>query len=145
MSIMASPQKSIERARAGRHGTGPRTARGKARSKLNAWRHGLAAVRLPATGAIDRDAERLAEAIAGPNPDACRLYFVRIAAEAELELRRVRAVRLSLLAATMPAGLGASHLGHQKPAPASRLPNLPRLDRYEQRALSRRNRALRLL
>jgi hypothetical protein len=137
---MASPQKSTERARAGRHSTGPRTAKGKARSNQNALQHGLA-VRLRWTGAIDRDIECLASVIAGPNPDGCRLYFARIAAEAELELRRVRAVRLSWLAATMPADLEACQTHPQ----AARLPNLPRLDRYEQRALSRRNRALRLL
>lgn len=144
MSIMASPKKGTERARAGRHSTGPRTAKGKARSSQNALQHGLA-VRLRWTGAIDRDIECLASVIAGPNPDPCRLHFARIAAEAELELRRVRAARLSWLAATMPADLRASHLGHQTHVPAARLPNLPRLDRYEQRALSRRNRALRLL
>ena len=137
------PHKRATNRRAVQHSPGPRTAKGKARSSQNALQHGLA-VRLHWTRAIDRDIECLASVIAGPNPDACRLHFARIAAEAELELRRVRAVRLSLLAATMPADLGASHLGRQTHVPA-RLPNLPRLDRYEQRALSRRNRVLWLM
>jgi hypothetical protein len=141
---MAPPQKTVANPRNAHYRAGPRTAKGKARSSHNALQHGLAA-RLPWTGATGRDIECLASVIAGPNPDACRLHFARIAAEAELELRRVRAVRLSWLAATMPADVGASHLGHQTQVPAARLPNLLRLDRYEQRALSRRNRALRLL
>ena len=101
-------------------------------------------VRLPATGAIDRDVERLASAIAGANPDLCRCHFAKIAAEAELELRRVRAVRLSLLAPRSQAGSAASEPNHETHAQAAMLLNLPPLDRYE-RALSRRNRALRLL
>jgi hypothetical protein len=84
----------------------------------------------------------LASAIAGPNPDPCRLHFAKIAAEAEVDLRRVRAVRLSLLASRMSAASEPAHGSH---APVATLPILPRLDRYEQRALSRRNRALRLL
>jgi hypothetical protein len=102
-------------------------------------------VRLPIAGATDRDIERLTSAIAGPNPDPCRLHFAKLAAEAELELRRVRAVRLSLLATRSPVGLAASELNHKNHAPAATLLALSRLDRYEQRALSRRNRALRLL
>jgi hypothetical protein len=139
---MAQPRKLATNRRTVQHRPGPRTAKGKARSSQNALQHGLA-VRLPWTGTTDRDIEFMASVIVGPNPDACRLHFARIAAEAELELRRVRAVRLSWLAATLPAGLGASHLGHQ--APAVGLPNLLRLERYEQRALARRNRALRFL
>jgi hypothetical protein len=126
------------------HSTGPRTAKGKDRSRQNALRHGLA-VRPPWSGAIDIEVERLASQIAGPNPDPCRLHFARIAAEAELELRRVRTIRVSLLASGMPAGSTASMPGQEPHAAATTLLNLPRLDRYEQRALSRRNRALRLM
>ena len=126
------------------HSTGPRTAKGKDRSRQNALRHGLA-VRLPWSGAIDHEVERLAAQIAGPNPDPCRLHFARIAAEAELELRRVRAIRVSLLASGMPAASTASMPGQEPHAAAPTLLNLPRLDRYEQRAVSLRNRALRLM
>ena len=99
---MASPRKIAANRRNAQHSTGPRTANGKGRSKHNALRHGLA-VRLPTTGTIDRDVERLASAIAGPDPDPCRWHFAIIAAEAELELRRVRAVRLSVSHRQTPA------------------------------------------
>jgi len=141
---MVSSRKIAANRRNARYSRGPRTAKGKARSRRNALRHGLA-VRLPWSGAIDREVERLAAQIVGPNPDPCRLHFAKIAAEAELELRRVRAIRVSLLASGMPAGSTASMPGQEPHAAAPTLLNLPRLDRYEQRALSRRNRALRLL
>ena len=133
---MASSQKIAANRRNAQCSTGPRTANGKGRARLNAFRHGLAA-HLLATGAVDPDVERLASAIAGPNPDSCRLHFASIAAETEFELRQVRARRRSLLALTTSAG--------EMLNPATACLNLPRLDRYEQRALSRRNRALRLL
>ena len=101
---MASPQRIAANRRNARRSTGPRTAIGKARAKRNAWQHGLAA-RLPCTEAVGSDVERLALAIAGPDPDPCRLHFANIAANAELELRRIHAVRLSLLAARPPGRL----------------------------------------
>jgi hypothetical protein len=141
---MASPRKNAANRRNAQRSTGPRMANGKARARLNAWRHGLA-VQLSATGAGDCEVKRLASAIAGPNPDPCRLHFANIAAEAEFELRRVRACRLSLVASGTPAGSTASEPERETRDRALTLLNLPRLDRYEQRALSRRNGALRLL
>jgi hypothetical protein len=140
VTAVASPNKIVAHRRPARHSTGPRTAKGKARSKLNALTHGLAA-KLPWVGAIDRDLDRLASAIAGPNPDLCRRHFAKIAAEAELEVRRVRAVRLSLLSTDS----GTPSMDLSLSVPAATFVTLPRLDRYEQRVLSRRNRALRLL
>jgi hypothetical protein len=145
VTAVAFPQRAAAQPCSAQRSTGPRTAQGKTRSKLNAWRHGLAAVRLPSTGAIDREVEHLSSAIAGPNPDPCREHFARIAAEAELELRRVRAARLSLLAASKPASSAPAESEEQLDASAATLLTLARMDRYEQRALSRRNRALRLL
>jgi len=141
---MVSSRKIAANRRNARYSRGPRTTKGKARSRRNALRHGLA-VRLPWSGAIDREVERLAAQIAGPNPDPCRLHFANIAAEAEFELRRVRARRLLLLASGTAAGSTASEPGRETRDRALTLLNLPRLDRYEQRALSRRNGALRLL
>jgi hypothetical protein len=141
---MASPQKIAANRRNAQHSTGPRTVKGKSRSKQNGLRHGLA-VTLPTIGVIGRDVERLASAIAGPDPDPCRRHFAIMAAEAELELRRVRAVRLSRLASQTPVGSSPPDPEQEANGLVGALPNLVRLDRYERRALSRRNRALRLL
>jgi hypothetical protein len=141
---MASLRKITANRRNTQYSTEPLTPNGKGRSKHNALRHGLA-VRLPATGTVDRDVERLASAIAGPDPDPCCGHFAKIAAEAELELRRVHAIRLSLLAPRAPAGSAGPEPDHETHATTAALLVGPRLDRYERRALSRRNRALRLL
>jgi hypothetical protein len=70
-----------------------------------------------------------------------------MAAEAEFELRRVRAARLTLIA-PLVADLVETEdreADADRPGPAAILKSLTRLDRYERRATSRRNRALRLL
>jgi hypothetical protein len=141
---MVSSRKTAANRRNAQHSTGPRTARGKGRAKHNALRHGLA-VTLSATGSIDRDIERLALRITGANPDPCRWHFAIIAAEAELDLRQVRAVRLSWLASKTPPSSSPGDQDQERNGLATSLPNLLRLERYERRALSRRDRALRLL
>ena len=123
MTAMASPRKIAANRRNAEYSTGPRTPNGKGRSKHNALRHGLA-VTLPATDAIDRDVERLASKIAGANPDPCRWHFAIIAAEAELELRRIHAVRLSLLAAR-PPGSTASDAEQESRVPRPRFSIYP--------------------
>ncbi len=127
--------------------TGPRTAKGKARSKLNSLLHGLAAT--PAwTVAGDADVERLAVEIAGPKPNSCRWHFALIAAQAELTLRKVRAVRFRLiveLSAEPMIKPEKTRRPKESTKPTKTRINLLRLDRHEQRALSRRDRALRLL
>ena len=141
---MTSPRKIAANRRNAEYSTGPRTPNGKGRSKHNALRHGLA-MTPPATSTIDRDVERLASKIAGANPDPCRWHFAIIADEAELDLRRVRAVRLSWLASKTPPGSSPGDQDQERNGLATSLPNLLRLERYERRALSRRDRALRLL
>jgi hypothetical protein len=137
---VASPRKIAANRHNAQYSTGPRTAHGKGRSKRNAFWHGLA-VRLPAIAGINRDVERLASAIAGANPDPCRWHFAMIAAEADLELRQVRAIRLSWLTSNTPPGSSPIDRDQER----NSLVTLLRLERYERRALSRRDRALRLL
>ncbi len=146
----ASPRKIAANRRNAARSTGPRTGKGKARSKLNSLQHGLAA-KPPRTVAIDRDLERLASEIAGPSPDPERRHFALVAAEAELKLRQVRAVRLRLLS-ELSEGPAASPSSQEETKraggpirPTNTWVTLLRLDRYERRALSRRDRALRLL
>jgi hypothetical protein len=122
--------------------TGPSTAIGRNRCKANALRHALTTKTfIPAANSIE--IERLASA-AGSNPDATRWFFSVIAAEAEMELRRVRAARVrSLVSATR---IGRSNdRALQARNFAEVLRELICFDRYERRALSRRNKVLRLL
>ena len=75
--------------------TGPRSGAGKKRVGKNAYRHGLSLNFTSA--AYTAQVEDLAGKIAGATTDTIVLEHARIAAEAELELRRVRRVRLALI------------------------------------------------
>jgi hypothetical protein len=140
---MSSARKIAANRRNAKSSTGPRSAVGKGRSKLNALRHGLAVI-APKPGALPRELKRLAAAFAGPDPDPCRWHFAVLAAEAEFELRRVRTARLERFGSTIATGSSASGAEHEQNL-AIVLSDLVCLDRYERRALSRRNKVLRLL
>jgi hypothetical protein len=140
---MTSPEKIAANQRNAECSTGPRTDSGKARSKRNSLRHGLAA-KLDTTGRVSHEIKHLAAAIVGPDPEPCRLHFAIVAAEAELELRRVRAARLAAFTSNTLADSSSMDLKRGISGEPACF-NLLLLDRYEQRALARRNRALRLL
>jgi hypothetical protein len=140
---VSSDRKVAANRRNAKNSTGPRTAHDKSRSKQNALQHGLAGLALK-RGTVVPELERLALGIAGPDPDFYRWHFALIAAEAELELRRVRTVRLEAFASTMPTV--SPEAGVVQPNSHSiAMQDLIRLDRYERRAFSRRNKALALL
>jgi hypothetical protein len=105
-------------------------------------RHGLAA---PVTDAptLSPLAEAIAHILAGPQADSGRLDLARRLAEAQVDLRRVRAVTLAVTA-RLEKACGAN-IGTSSPAVRDLLDELARLDRYEQRALSRRKFAARSL
>ena len=79
-----------------RRSTGPRTSEGKSRVAKNAVQHGLA---IPVTTdpALADASERLAQIIAGHDVDPARLEGARRVAEAQIDLLRVRRVRVALL------------------------------------------------
>jgi hypothetical protein len=138
---MSSPRKLSANRSNARRSTGPRTSQGKARSKRNSWQHGLS-VKQDASSPSGLEVQKLAAVLAGPNADPVRLHFATIAAEAEIELLRVRAVRKLLIGFRMMGGPDRSTVGSDTQAYREALPDLLRLDRYERRASSRRNRAM---
>ena len=107
--------------------TGPRTRAGKAIVARNAWRHGLSLPVL-ADAALAPEVAALARAIAGEGASAASRAAAARIAEAQVDLARVRGVRLTLMQRLFEG------------ADVTR--EIVRLDRYERRALARRARAL---
>jgi hypothetical protein len=97
--------------------------------RRNALKHGLAAfVLADASAAIE--VERIALILCGAEADDLEREQALIVAETQVALKRVRAMRTRIL---------------QEPASASSVEQLLRLERYEDRALSRKKRAARLI
>jgi hypothetical protein len=161
--------------------TGPRSSAAKKRSSRNVYRHGLT-LSLTSSAAFAKRLENLAHKIAAGSKDEIILEYARAAAQAELDLARVRQVRVALIARV--SALGAldapqifgslaeemrylrsilsgrappvlpEHVDHSATMPTQEpertaeavrraLPELVKLDRYESRAVSRRDRAIR--
>ena len=138
---MTSSSKTTANRRNAARSTGPRSTAGKRRSSRNALRHGLAASAFPDSLA-EKDIDALALALAGElASEAGILARARLAAAAELEVRRVRSVRARLLQALLTAEEG----GVEAERLAKGLAQAARLDRYQRRAMSRRNTLLRAL
>ena len=81
-----------------RASTGPKTSAGRARSARNALRHGLN-VPIADLDVFSPEVERLAEAIGGTQPGDAQLErHVRLVAEAQIDMLRVRQARDRFLA-----------------------------------------------
>jgi hypothetical protein len=194
---MTSERKRAANRRNAKRSTGPRSAAGKANSRNNALRHGLARKHTRLMGQIG-EIDQLALAFVGSDPSLEMLYYARAAAEAELDVIRIRTVRADFIsqksadpATFAPQQLlpdnridklrkvvesGPDEIFHDsraalanslriameyneyqlnrpspndedKPAVAfgRHYREISRYDRYEQRALSRRRKALRAL
>ena len=125
-----------------RRGSGPRTQAGKRKAAANRLRHGLAAA-VGTDPAVTAHAARIAAALAGCGRFRRRPDLIEAAAEAEAEVLRARAAGVALInraMASLPDGPN-----REAEAIAQALPDLLRVNRYEVRAMGRRNRALRLL
>ena len=116
--------------------TGPKTAAGKRRSRINALNHGLA-IAAGSDPSLQDDINALAKVVAASHGEQDTTELARRIAEAEIDLLRIRKVRsavLNLRHRNVPArGLSDVELNQR----------LERLERYERRAFSRRKRALR--
>ena len=150
---MASDRKIAANRRNSRRSSGPRTVAGKLTVSRNALRHGLAAATLRDAG-IAAEVDRLATAIAGEHADAAQREQALIIAESELTLLRVRAARTSIFQQMLLATGAADAqepseqlLGRQRAGVigSSHFEQLRRLERYERRAFSTRQRAIRIL
>ncbi len=127
--------------------TGPKTARGRARSSQNARTHGLTAL---ATAPLDVGASKINHRLISAD-DADQALAVAVY-EAQTHLTRIRAAKLDVLKRKQAAVL--VELAHsQAPSTAELLAatllsaerDLVTLSGYERKALSRRKRALRAL
>jgi hypothetical protein len=76
--------------------TGPRTQQGRARSAQNARRHGFS-VSVESDPLLSKDAEALARALAGGQASVALLEAARRAAEAHIDLVRIRRARHDVL------------------------------------------------
>jgi hypothetical protein len=167
-----------------RSSTGPRSTSGKKRASQNAYRHGL--TKPISSAEFAREVEMLAGQIAGDSEGKITIERAHDAAEAELEVARVRRVRTALIERVAALGRfdvpkrfqspkdevawimqrywGATlwkgrpkfavdplpAMPSQEPqrtAEAVRriLPELCKLNRYESRAVTRRDRAIRAI
>jgi hypothetical protein len=117
--------------------TGPTTAAGKGRSSRNALRHGLSQ---PAarTSQVANEIDTLVRELVGDAASPNELDLAREAAERQIEILRVRRERQRLIEAviTHVSGVYVGRGKHVSPAA------IDRLERYERRAESRRNKAL---
>jgi hypothetical protein len=118
--------------------TGPRSAAGRAISRCNALRHGLAAT-IVDKSALGGDVQDLARVLSSTMGLQSVSGVARVAAEAHFELLRIRNIRSSLYETIyFVDGAGPNRLPELND-------RLAKLDRYERRAFSRRKRALRLM
>ena len=133
---MTSERKIAANRKNAKKSTGPRTEAGRATSRQNARRHGLA-TGIGSDPALRDDIEILAKLLADGRENIRE--FAREAAEAHLDLARIRKIRAGLYARMRFFG----------DAPTEDLMELgkqfARLERYERRAFSRRKHAMRLI
>ena len=178
---MATERQIAANRRNARKSTGPRSSAAKKRASRNAFRHGLTSS-LASSAAIAKRLDEFARKIAGDSKNEIILEHARTAAEAELDLARVRQVKVALiqrvsalgaLDAPQVFGFLAEEIRYLKSILSGRappilpepidplatmptqepertaeavrraLPELVKLNRYEFRAVSRRDRAIR--
>jgi hypothetical protein len=149
---MTTDRKILANRANARKSTGPRSNLGKAASRVNAGRHGLAAALQMSSSSGDEEVERFARALADKAAEPQILALARRVAEAEITVRRLFRARMKISDMT-PQDSSLESMLTSDPAllaSADRLVGLsPRrddesvLERYERRAYSRRKTAIR--
>ena len=134
---MSSDRQNAANRNNAQRSTGPRSKKGRDVSRHNARRHGLA-VAVGADPAFCGDIEMLAKALSRSSDIQKVDAGFRRAAEAELDLMRIRKIRAQMFEQLyFVAGTAAPDRLEELNG------ELVKLERYERRALSRRKRALR--
>src|SRR6266540_1908909 len=146
---MTSPAKIAANRRNARRSTGPRSAAGKARARRNAFRHGLTTPASLDHVPMDR-VDDLVVAWTRDFHSQLEFELATVAAEAQVEIERVRQTKVTLVnrayAHLRDEGAGLLSAGERAAlAFAGKTEILMACERYERRAISRRNRALRAL
>ena len=146
---MTSPAKIAANRRNARRSTGPRSAAGKARARRNAFRHGLTTPASLDHVAMDR-IDNLVDALTIDVHSQLQFQLATVAAEAQVEIERVRQTKVNLVnrasAQLREEGAGLLSAGERAAlAFAGKTEILMACERYERRAISRRNRALHAL
>jgi hypothetical protein len=148
ISVATERQTIANRRNAAKSG-GPRSASGRNRTRHNALRHGLTQS-LFANAETARAIEEMARKIVRELSNEFTLAQARVVAECEIELARIRHVKIALIERAVATG----EFGKAKAkipevdarivvAIAQALPDLRKILRYEKRAGARRDRALR--
>ena len=132
---MTSGRKAASNRKNAQQSTGPRSEVGRRHSRRNALRHGLA-VAIGTDPSFTKDIEALATILASGSGGQTVGEFARQAAEAEIDLLRIRKLRASRFKTVF--GNPEAKLGDFSEFNES----LAKLERYERRAFSRRKRAL---
>jgi hypothetical protein len=131
---MTSDRKIESNRKNAQKSTGPRSEAGQRRSRRNALRHGLA-IAIGSDSALSEDVKRLASALARGRSGSNISEFAHQAAEAEIDLLRIRKLRASRFNAVL--GNPETKLGDHSEFNEE----LAKLERYERRAFARRKRA----
>jgi hypothetical protein len=135
---MTSDRKIESNRKNAQKSTGPCSEAGQRRSRRNALRHGLA-IAIGSDSTLGEDVKRLASALARGRSGSNIGEFAHQAAEAEIDLLRIRKIRASLFNAVL--GNPETKLDDHSELNEE----LAKLERYERRAFSRRKRAFRAM
>jgi hypothetical protein len=156
---MASKRKIAANQRNARKSTGPRSGVGKRRASRNSRRHGLSSRGASSAERATR-VEELARQISGLATDVVPFEWARDAADAEFDLAQIRQVKIAVIQRmlalcqppTRPSSESLSKTVTRSAKPESlveavrlALPELLKLDRYEQHAAVVRERSLRAI